>query len=167
MHLLSHLQLMPGLYDGTAINIKNSNIKKISINAFPGDLEELNITGCGVEEIEPNTFRGLSKLRVLSLVDNKIRKLDSLWIQDLTNLKALIVWGNRITEVDARLYDLLPNLELWDIAHNEMSACLSTELLKKLTKLKKIYLAGNPWSYRCRRSMTWYLSSNHIRPGLG
>lgn len=148
------------------ISIKNSTITKIPMDAFSmhGDsLEELNITGCGVEEIEPNAFRGLDKLRVLGLVDNRIRKLDSLWIQDLTNLKALIVWRNRIAEVDARLYDLLPNLEFWDIAHNEMSACLPSELLKKLTKLKKIYLAGNPWSYRCRRSMTWYLGSNHIR----
>lgn len=126
-------------------------------------LEELNITGCGVEEIEPNAFRGLDKLRVLGLVDNRIRKLDSLWIQDLTNLKALFVWRNRIAEVDARSYDLLPNLEFWDIAHNEISACLPPELLKKLTKLRKIYLASNPWSYRCRRSMTWYLGSNHIR----
>lgn len=148
------------------ISIKNSTITKIPMDAFSmhGDsLEELNITGCGVEEIEPNAFRGLDKLRVLGLVDNRIRKLDSLWIQDLTNLKALIVWRNRIADVDARLYDLLPNLEFWDIAHNEMSACLPSELLKKLTKLKKIYLAGNPWSYRCRRSMTWYLGSNHIR----
>jgi len=76
------------------INIRNSNIKKIPMDAFSvhGDsMEELNITGCSVEEIEPNAFRGLDKLRVLSLVNNKIRKLDSLWIQDLTNLKALIV----------------------------------------------------------------------------
>lgn len=165
-HLFLHLQILSHLPMAIGINIKNSNIKKIPLDAFSvhgGSLEELNITGCGVEEIEPNAFRGLSKLRVLNLVDNRIRKLDSLWIQDLTNLKALIVWRNRITEVDARLYDLLPNLEFWDIAHNEMSACLSTELLKKLTKLRKIYLASNPWSYRCRRSMTWYLGSNHIR----
>lgn len=148
------------------IGIKNSTIKKISTDAFlvhGGSLEELNITGCGVEEIEPNAFRGLDKLRVLGLVDNKIQKLDSLWIQDLTNLKALIVWRNRIAEIDARLYDLLPNLEYWDIANNEMSACLPSELLKKLTKLRKIYLANNPWSYRCRRSMTWYLGINRIR----
>ncbi|KYN34397.1 Leucine-rich repeat-containing G-protein coupled receptor 4, partial [Trachymyrmex septentrionalis] len=147
------------------IDIKNSNIKKIPTDAFlmhADSLEELNITGCGVEEIEPNAFRGL-KLRVLGLVDNRIRKLDSSWIQDLTNLEALIVWRNRIAEVDAQLYDLLPNLKLWDIAHNEMNACLPTELLKKLTKLRRIYLASNPWSYRCRRTMTWYLGSNHIR----
>jgi len=73
-------------------------------------MEELNITGCDVEEIESNTFRGLDKLRMLNLVNNKIRKLDSLWIQDLTNLKALIVWRNWIAGVKARLYDLLPEL---------------------------------------------------------
>ncbi|KAG5312362.1 LRC26 protein, partial [Acromyrmex insinuator] len=162
---VTNLQILSAIPKGViGINIKNSTIKKIPTDAFlmhADSLEELNITGCGVEEIETNAFRGL-KLRVLGLVDNKIRKLDSLWIQDLTNLKALIVWRNRIAEVDVQLYDLLPNLELWDIAHNEMNACLPTELLKKLTKLRKIYLTGNPWSYRCRRSMTWYLGSNHI-----
>ncbi|KAG5340758.1 SLIT3 protein, partial [Acromyrmex charruanus] len=162
---VTNLQILSAIPKGViGINIKNSTIKKIPTDAFlmhADSLEELNITGCGVEEIEPNAFRGL-KLRVLGLVDNKIRKLDSLWIQDLTNLKALIVWRNRIAEVDVQLYDLLPNLELWDIAHNEMNACLPTELLKKLTKLRKIYLASNPWSYQCRHSMTSYFGSNHI-----
>ncbi|XP_011688181.1 PREDICTED: slit homolog 3 protein-like [Wasmannia auropunctata] len=164
---LTNLQILSQLPTGVVgIDIRNSNITKIPTDAFSvhgGSLKELNITGSCVEEIEPNAFRGLGKLRVLSLVDNRIRKLDSLWIQDLTALKALIVWRNRIAEVDARLYDLLPNLELWDIAHNEMNACLPAESLKKLTKLRRIYLAGNPWSYRCRRSMTWYLGSSHIR----
>ncbi|XP_011875607.1 PREDICTED: leucine-rich repeat, immunoglobulin-like domain and transmembrane domain-containing protein 1 [Vollenhovia emeryi] len=164
---LTNLQMLSQLPKGVlGISIRNSSITKIPMDAFSvhgGSLEELNITGCGVEEIEPNAFRGLDRLRVLGLVDNRIGKLDSSWIQDLMNLKALIVWRNRISEIDARLYDLLPNLEFWDIAHNEMKACLPTELLKKLTKLRKIYIASNPWSYRCRHSMTWYLGSNHIR----
>lgn len=148
------------------IAIDNSSIAKIPTGAFSlyGDtLEELNITGCGVEEIEPNAFAGLGKLRVLSLTDNRIRRLDASWLRDLSGLRALSVWRNRIAEVDPQLYDLLANMQIWDIAHNELIACLPPDLLKKLTKLRRIYIAGNPWSYRCRASMTWYLGSNHIR----
>lgn len=55
-----------------------------------GSLEKLNVTGRGMEEIELNAFCGLDK-RVLGLPYNRIRKLDSLWIQDLTNLETLNV----------------------------------------------------------------------------
>ncbi|XP_032677109.1 leucine-rich repeat-containing protein 70-like [Odontomachus brunneus] len=148
------------------IDIRNSSIATIPSDAFTryaNTLEELNITGSGVEEIQPHAFRGLGKLRVLGLVDNKIRALDTSWLRDLPQLSALVVWSNRIATIDTRLYDLLPNLEFWDIAHNELVDCPTAESLKKLARLRRIYIAGNPWSYRCRSSMTWYLGSNHIR----
>ncbi|XP_020283581.1 leucine-rich repeat and immunoglobulin-like domain-containing nogo receptor-interacting protein 1 [Pseudomyrmex gracilis] len=155
---------IPG--NAVGIEIVDSDIKTIPTDAFAalGDsLEELNITKSGVEEIEPNAFRGLGKLRVLGLVDNKIRKLNSSWIQDLTYLKNFLVWNNKIVAIDSRIYDLLPNLEVWDVAYNELVDCLPPEQLKKLTKLKLIYLAGNKWLYRCRRDMTYYLGRNHVR----
>ncbi|XP_011351467.1 slit homolog 2 protein isoform X2 [Ooceraea biroi] len=147
------------------IEIRNSSIKTIPTDAFSAygaTLEELNITGCGVEQIEPNAFRGLGRLRVLGLIGNRIRVLDASWLQDLTSLEALIAWRNRIAEIDARLYDLLPNLEYWDIAYNELNFCLPPDMLRRLTRLRRIHIAGNPWLYRCRPSMTWYLGKNHI-----
>jgi len=125
-------------------------------------LEELNVSGCGVEQIEPNAFRGLARLRVLNLAGNRIRALDASWLQNLTSLKTLIVWRNGIAEIDPRLYDLLTGLEHWDVAYNELNGCLPPDLLQKLTSLRRIYIAGNPWSYRCRPAMTWYLGSNHV-----
>jgi hypothetical protein len=147
------------------VGISNCSIRTIPADAFTvyGEtLEELNVTGCGVEEIQPNAFRGLARLRVLNLAGNRIRALDASWLQDLTSLKALIVWRNGIVEIDPRLYDLLTSLEHWDVAYNELNGCLPADLLRKLTMLRRIYLAGNPWSYRCRPSMTWYLGSNHV-----
>ncbi|XP_078037019.1 uncharacterized protein LOC144470080 [Augochlora pura] len=147
------------------LSIINSNISKIKTDAFKQypSLLELNITGCGVEEIEADAFRGLSKLQVLGLVNNKIRKIDATWIRGLPTLKSLSIWKNHIVAIDNEFYELLPELVVWDIAHNELNTCLSPDLLRKLTKLKTILIAGNPWNYRCRSSMTWYLGSNHIR----
>ncbi|XP_076297376.1 uncharacterized protein LOC143217233 isoform X2 [Lasioglossum baleicum] len=148
------------------ISITNSNISRIKTDSFKqysGSLLELNITGCGIEEIEPDAFRGLAKLQTLGLVNNKIRKIDASWIRGLPNLKSLSIWRNRIVAIDDEFYELLPELKVWDIAYNELNECLSPTLLKKLTKLRRILIAGNPWSYRCRSSMTWYLGSNHIR----
>lgn len=148
------------------ISIINSNISKIPADAFAkfsDSLEELNITGSGVEEIEANAFRGLPKLQLLGLVNNKLRSIDASWVKDLSNLKELNLWRNRIVDIDPAIYDLLPELKVWDVAYNDLNKCLSPELLKKLKKLRRILIAGNPWSYRCRSSMTWYLGSNHIR----
>ncbi|CAK9795642.1 Leucine-rich repeat-containing protein 70 [Anthophora quadrimaculata] len=158
-----NLQIPAG---AAGINIINSNISKIKTDAFSklsNSLIELNITGCGVEEIESDAFRGLNKLQLLGLVNNKIRKIDASWIRGLSNLKALILWRNHIADIDPEIYNMLPELQVWDIAYNELISCLSPDMLKKLTKLRRILIAGNPWSYRCRSSMTWYLGSNHIR----
>ncbi|XP_003485581.1 slit homolog 3 protein [Bombus impatiens] len=160
---LNQLQIPTG---AAGINIIDSNISKIKTGAFSkysDSLVELNITGCGVEDIEPDAFRGLKKLQVLGLVNNKIRKIDASWIRGLSSLKALILWRNRIVDIDPEIYDLLTELQVWDIAYNELNACLSPDMLRKLKKLRRILIAGNPWSYRCRSSMTWYLGSNHIR----
>ncbi|KAK1135114.1 hypothetical protein K0M31_007884 [Melipona bicolor] len=158
-----NLQIPAG---AAGIDIVNSNISEIRTGAFSeysDSLTELNITGCGVEEIEPDAFTGLNKLRVLGLVNNKIRKIDASWIRGLSSLKALILWRNRIVDIDPAIYDLLPELRVWDIAHNELRACLSPDMLRKLRNLRRILIADNPWSYKCRSSMTWYLGSNHIR----
>lgn len=140
-----------------------STIRTASFAKLSESLEELNITGCGVETIEPSAFRDLGKLKVLGLVDNKIRSIDASWIRDVSGLKALIVWRNRITDIDPNIYGLLTELEVWDIAHNQLADCLRPEMLEKLKKLRTILIAGNPWAYRCRFSMTWYLGKNHIR----
>lgn len=147
------------------ISILNSNIIKIQTDAFSkfsDSLIELNITGCGVEEIEPDAFRGLNKLQLLGLVNNKIRRIDATWIRGLLSLRTLILWRNRIIDIDPEMYDVLPELQIWDIAYNDLGKCLSPDMLQKLKKLRRILIAGNPWSYRCRTSMTWYLGSNHI-----
>ncbi|XP_068972974.1 leucine-rich repeat-containing protein 26-like [Bombus flavifrons] len=160
---LNQLQIPAG---AAGINIIDSNISKIKTGAFSkysDSLVELNITGCGVEDIEPDAFGGLKKLQVLGLVNNKIRKIDASWIRGLSSLKALILWRNRIVDIDPEIYDLLTELQVWDIAYNELNACLSPDMLRKLKKLRRILIAGNPWSYRCRSPMTWYLGSNHIR----
>nr|AEN62311.1 IRP30 [Apis florea] len=153
-------------FGAVGLEIVASNLSTIRIASFTKlseSLEELNITGCGVETIEPSAFRGLGKLKVLGLVDNKIRSIDASWIRDVSGLKALIVWRNRITDIDPNIYSLLTELEVWDIAHNQLADCLRPEMLKKLKKLRTILIAGNPWAYRCRFSMTWYLGKNHIR----
>lgn len=154
-------------FGAVGLNIVESNLSRIQSGSFAKlseSLEQLNITGCGVETIEPGAFSGLGKLKVLGLVDNKIRSIDASWIRDVSrSLKALIAWRNRITEIDPQIYDLLTELEVWDIAHNELAHCLQPESLKKLKKLGTILIAGNPWAYRCRFSMTWYLGRNHVR----
>ncbi|XP_031845847.1 uncharacterized protein LOC116432727 [Nomia melanderi] len=160
---LDDLQVPP---TAKGINIINSNISVIKTDAFrqySNSLLELNITGCGVEEIQPDAFRNLTKLQTLGLVNNKIRRIDASWIRGLSNLKALILWRNSIVDIDPAIYDLLPELHTWDIAYNELNACLSPDMLRKLKKLRRILIAGNPWSYRCRSAMTWYLGTHHIR----
>lgn len=146
------------------LEIINSSIETLPTGAFSRygqTLEQFNITGSGLKIIESSAFSGLPKLTLLGIVNNLINVLDEKWLKDLYNVKRLITWGNHISEITG-LYDLLPNLEYWDMAYNEMSTCLQADNLAKLIHLKDIYIAGNHWSYRCRPSMTRCLRSHGI-----
>ena len=100
-------------HTAAGINITNSNISKIETDAFSNftnSLVQLHITRCGVEEIEPDAFRGLDKLEVLGLVGNKIRNVDAKWTRGLSKLKNLDLSGNGNVSIDCQAAYLMPKI---------------------------------------------------------
>ncbi|KAK2588657.1 hypothetical protein KPH14_001558 [Odynerus spinipes] len=163
---LTSLEQLSSLPDSVVgLRLQNSSISRIPSDAFgrfAQTLIELRITGCGVEKIEADAFRGLDKLQTLDLTNNRIETIEATWIRGLSNLRELIVLKNRIRTIDRLFYDLADKLEILDIAYNELETCIGEDDLKKLTSLKRILIASNPWSYRCRPTMAYTFKRNGV-----
>ncbi|XP_047343270.1 phospholipase A2 inhibitor-like [Vespa velutina] len=160
---LAELASLPDSVVGLKLVKSNiSNIPSDAFSRFAGSLIELRITGCSLEKIEDDAFKSLDKLETLDLSNNRIVAIETSWIRGLSNLKELIVFKNQIRKIDSEFYGLLPKLELLDIAYNELVDCIAESNIKKLTNLKLILIAGNPWSYRCRSEMTYMLKRSNV-----
>nr|AEN62317.1 IRP30 [Polistes canadensis] len=163
---LTNLAQLDSLPDSTVgLRLEKSTISRIPADAFSrfaGSLIELRITGCSLESIEAHAFRGLDKLETLDLSNNRIQAIEASWVRGLFNLKELIVLRNRITRIEPEFYELLPKLQILDVAYNELVECITKENFKKLKNLKLVLIASNPWSYRCRSNMTYAFKTNHV-----
>lgn len=138
------------------LNLKGTNLKKIThLERFP-NLESLNLDGTLIEKIEGletsknlkelfiSTWRikriegleNLTKLEVLDLYLNEISKIEGL--DNLTNLKWLSLNSNKITKVEN--LDNLTNLELLLLEANEPFTYFNTAFFHNLVSECYIYM---------------------------
>ena len=121
-----------------------------------GDVVQLNLSKCGLEEI-PNLL-AFEKLQILNLSHNKIGHIDGLdklanlqsldlrsnqlthidGLDKLTNLQSLNLWNNQLTHIDG--LDKLTNLQSLNLWNNQLTRI---EGLDKLTNLQALDLSGN------------------------
>lgn len=130
-------------------SVTNSKIKVIrngSYARFNKTLTSLAVLYCGVEEIEDEVFRGLTNLKSLMIVGNKLEVIKSSWVEGLVNLKDLSFYHNRIKRVDDRFFSILPRrMNQVDVANNQLT-CLPTASFGDL----------NPFEFRFRHNrLTW------------
>ena len=149
---MSH-QNIPGIPRGAFFYLR---VRKIVLNWNPlgnglkerafsglGDvLVELQMGGCGIENLSGRQLQGLRNLRVLHLWGNKLETLPSGLFSDTPQLVELLLWGNRITRLDAGSFSGLGNLLRLDLDCNRL-ADIDREPLRHLPKLEALRLGGN------------------------
>jgi Leucine-rich repeat (LRR) protein len=130
------------------------------------NLDNLDLTGLNLDRIDKLQFKQLSKLKSLTLNENKISLLDSsvfnniinierLWIAsnelnylspDLFNGLVKLYWldlsTNKLTSLDKTIFKSLDNLQDLNLAENYLQF-LDKNLFNNLTKLTYLYLNGN------------------------
>ncbi|XP_078663923.1 uncharacterized protein LOC144907026 [Branchiostoma floridae x Branchiostoma belcheri] len=86
------------------------------------DLEELDISGNGIVDIEPGAFSSLNKLRVLYLSDNLMTRMKAPVLNDLKSLEIFDVSGNKFTYLPADIKERLPKIE-FIVGYNNPWSC--------------------------------------------
>ncbi|CAG9790723.1 unnamed protein product [Diatraea saccharalis] len=105
-------------------------------------LQELVVTGSGVQGIPKGFFDGLVNLQVLDLKDNAIRVLDSDVFRPLRALQRLNLNGNRIEVLPAQLFAGLRRLISFSADANQMRS-IADDAFQGAVNLQTLSLAQN------------------------
>ena len=119
-------------------------INKISLNSFIGltKAKRLLLEYNEIEELEGDTFEGLSNLTLLSLDENKLSRIDSLAFEGLVHLEQLLLHRTRITEINESLFKSLTRLKLLKLSENKLKSIDSNDF-KGLVNLEILHLNNN------------------------
>uniref|UniRef100_A0A8C5QQ89 Leucine rich repeat containing 4 n=1 Tax=Leptobrachium leishanense TaxID=445787 RepID=A0A8C5QQ89_9ANUR len=113
-----------GLYNLKYLNLGMCNIRDMpNLTPLIG-LEELEISGNNFPDIKPGSFRGLTSLKKLWIMNSQINILERNAFDDLTSLVEL------------------------NLAHNNLSS-LPHDLFANLRYLVELHLHHNPWNCDC------------------
>ncbi|NP_001373638.1 toll-like receptor 8b precursor [Danio rerio] len=100
-------------------------------------------------QIHPNAFSKLSQLQDLRLSGNSLQSINSMWFQNLTNLKYLYLsFNSLISEFESgQFFSVLPQVEVVDISYNNPSERIYPRLklsegFSRLESLQTLHLEG-------------------------
>ncbi|KAG7208809.1 hypothetical protein KM043_015001 [Ampulex compressa] len=160
---LSSLELAnAGLTRLRYLNVSGNSISEIGLNAFEGlpDLTVLDLSRNHLYYILDDIFFEHKNLRVVKLSKNNfnshVPKLQSPWLTELS------VDSCQISHLPLDTFNGLPNLRNLDLSNNFMIQ-LDSAVLQTPHFLRKLSLAGNPWS--CNGNM-YDLEANLKRRGV-
>ena len=120
------------------------NFKRINSNTFTGlnKLEILYLNDNQIKVIDERLFENLSNLKELDLFRNKLKRIDSNTFKRITKLEKLTLGANQIEVIDERSFESLTNLKELILYGNQPKR-IDSNTFKGLTKLEQLYLNSN------------------------
>ncbi|KAH3789085.1 leucine-rich repeat and fibronectin type-III domain-containing protein 5-like [Dreissena polymorpha] len=127
------------------------------------DLEQLYLTDCGIEYIEPDTFVDNKKLKWLDLGKNKLKRISDFTFRDLT-LDHLFLNDNPGVEISTRAFGGLKTTGLY-MQNNAMDK-LSLEVIRPMNgTLKTLWIDGNKFDKFNPQWLFLFRTLSHLRIG--
>lgn len=129
----------------TYLEIQNKKgVKFLPTNLFRdfNDLVSIRVSGCSLTSVSEIHFKGLSKLKILNLENNKIDHIASDAFIDLVALELLYLSYNRIQFLGANTFSSLENLEQLFLDNNEIQL-FQPKIFNSLANVKFINLDNN------------------------
>lgn len=144
--LESKLQEVPSDFPAGTTSLKFSNNNIMTLTRLPyKEIRKLYLTHNRIKTIEPDAFKMLSKLEILSLDANKFVSLDTMTFAGLNNLHTLRITENlQLSKLSPKVFsgDELKSLTYVDLSENNLSQVNSTWFYK-LSSLVELKFGGN------------------------
>lgn len=102
------------------LNLDECSITSLDNIEFPSSVEELSINGCELESIRNVSFGMNSRLKVLSLAQNRLTQMDVKQIQFPPTLLLLNLSGNLIKKLSPHDFAALKELQLLSLSWNKL-----------------------------------------------
>ena len=140
-----------GLVNLQRVFLRNAGIHKIHGDTFLdlGILIEVDLSDNYLRTLEPDTFNGNERLRILILSGNPLGTLRSHQFPVLQHLRNLELQRCSLTQIHAQALVHLSGLESLKLDDNQLKY-LETPVISGLPRLMTLTLEGNKWSCDCR-----------------
>jgi Leucine-rich repeat (LRR) protein len=126
-----------------SVKLNKSSLDSWVGEANVGEIEILDLGYKGIVSLEPNTFRGYSKVRHLYLMGNKLTSLPDGAFSGLDSLEVLILSKNEIAKIGLKAFVGLKNMETLDLSENRIQNLNSKDLFIELLRLETIDVSRN------------------------
>lgn len=134
--------------EATLISIPFNNIHTLGKGIFDNmkQLQEINMHGGSLEQIDVNLLNDLGELIELVISANKLKELPAEAIKNLKKLKILYLYSNELTDLNADgLIESLPNLRAIYINDNNFQCDRLNEMIS-IFKAKSIMIVDHTHS---------------------
>ena len=140
--------IQTGAFNG--VKLKRLYLVKIGVTTLQADafsdlsdtLEELYLHENAIDTIADTAFNGLHKLRDLSLRNNHLNVVSSVWFKQLSALLNLELNDNYIETIADGFFNGIKQIGQLDLSNNRLKI-VSAAWFHKMTALSSLYLAGN------------------------
>ncbi|KAL6447389.1 hypothetical protein ACFW04_001536 [Cataglyphis niger] len=132
------------------------NIPDRSFLRYSKSLISLNMRDCGIREISDHAFAGLTYMKKLGLPYNNITSVKDQWFVGLISLEQLDLSYNHIVSIESTVFEKLRGLKRLDVRSNHLT-CLEPAQLAPMAGIEKFRFSGNPFTFRCRGTLTLWL----------
>lgn len=153
-----------GLEHLQRIFVRNSRVQHVHRDAFKNlkILIEIDLSENAIETLEPGTFSGNDRLRILYLYGNPLRRLAADQFPALPHLRTLDLHDCAIESVDERAFARVDQLEYLNLKNNSLPA-MGAHVFAHMSALKTLLLEENPWNCDCklRAFRNWYVKTNY------
>lgn len=142
---------LAGLVNLQRVFLRKAGIHKIHADSFKDMriLIEIDLSDNHVTTLEPDTFLGNERLRILILSGNPLGTLRNLQFPMLQHLRNLELEKCSLTEIHGQAFARLSGLEFLKLDGNQLEY-LETSVISNLSRLKTVTLDGNRWKCDCR-----------------
>ena len=123
-----------------SLDLSLNKIRKIDSNIYKRNIE-LYLACNTIKQLEPSSYKEIN-LKLLSLYENRIIKIDSDYYINFSVLKSLDLGNNKISKIEKNTFNGLHKLEILCLQDNFISE-IENDSFESLKMLKELNLNGN------------------------